>query len=397
MKDAIEIKVKEIANVIQKSIIRNEIPEHLGLYDGKFGILIFLYYYSIYSKDSEFIQLTDNYTDKLLYELIEKKVSHTFCSGLSGILYGIDFLRLNNFVDIDIEDVEPLFNDYIIAKTDLDIQNNHHNFMHGALGAGLYFIKKRSHLEEINKLIEHLYQTAEKDKVGNRICWKSSLGLSGKRGYNIALSHGISSIILFLSRIKQADIIHPYLDELLKGSVNYVLSQEIDYNTYGCYFPCQSKEKPGKSRLAWCYGDLGVAYALWRAGKVTHNENWKNKALEVFIFSANRRSILDTMTQDAGICHGTAGIVMFFNRIYKETNLTLFKEVTDYWIKETLNYASFKEDGLVGYRTYGHDKNMEEELNPDYPPLTGIAGIGLVLLTHLHTDQPQWDELFLLS
>jgi len=390
MKSLIKIKIEKIAAAVKKGIINGGENEGLGLYSGKLGILLFLYYYSKYSKDPEYIELTDQYTDILLEKLVERKTIHAFCNGYSGILYLIEFLRLNDFVDIDIEEVEPIFEEFILQGTSFDIKNGHYDFMHGALGSGFYFLKKKTHPEEIDKLIEYLYQTAEKD--GNIFRWKSSLGISGEVGYNIALSHGISSIIIFLSRLKANHFNNTYLDELLEGAVNYVLSQEIDPKKYGCYFPSQSKDKLWKSRLGWCYGDLGVALALWQTGKVNSNEEWRNKALEVFTFSANRLSIQDAMTQDAGICHGSAGIAMFFNRIYKETGHELFLTATTYWIEETLRYATF-EDGLVGYKTY----TKEIDINPDYSLLTGITGIGLVLLSYITQDKQKWDELFLLS
>lgn len=43
----------------------------------------------------------------------------------------------------------------------------------------------------------------------------------------------------------------------------------------------ESQPQRQASRLAWCYGDLGVAVALWNAGKVLDDETLKTKAHEV--------------------------------------------------------------------------------------------------------------------
>lgn len=389
-------KIDEIANEIRKGITNNEVPEHLGLYNGKFGILIFLYYYSMHSKNVDFAKFTDNCADLWLDELTRKEISHTFCSGLSGILYAFEFLQSNNFVHIDTNEVESLFNNHIATKTNINIRHEYYDFMHGGVGPGLYFLKKNINQNIVSKLINSLYKTAEKYENEKITCWKFLVGLHEGRKYNIALSHGISSIVIFLCKTKLMDITNEYLDTLLEGSVNYILTQEINHKIWGSFYPNQSKENISKSRLAWCYGDLGVAYALWQAGKINKNEEWKNKALEIFTFSANRLSIQDAMTQDAGICHGSAGIAMFFNRMYNETHINLFKETTFFWINKTLNYDYF-DYGLAGYRTYGNDKDAEDSLNPDYSLLTGISGIGMVLLSYLYGDKQEWDELFLLS
>lgn len=385
-------KLREIASVIRNSIINNKLPDYPGLYSGGSGILLFLYCYAEYAKDAVFEKLADDFTDILLEQLFKKSITHTFSDGYSGILYLFDFFRQNGYVDIDIEEADAVFNEFIIKKTSFDLQNSNYDFIHGALGSDIYFFKKGIHPEEVSNLLNHLYQTGRKSKDNTNICWEFQLNLSGERGYNIALSHGVSSVVLFLLRLKVAGFIHPHIDELLEGTVHFLLSQEIDYKIYGSFFPNQSKANIHKSRLAWCYGDLGVAYALWKAGKVCGNEHWKAKALDVFLFSASRRSFKDAMINDAGICHGTGGLAMFFNRIYKETKNEVFKETADFWIKETLNCASF-EDGLAGYKSYDPIIHFK----PDYSLLTGIAGIGLVLLSYLNQDEQAWDELFLLS
>lgn len=393
MKEAIETKLNQIAQCIYEGINNNSISNMIGVYNGNFGILLFLYYYSAYSKNQKYIELTDMFADRLLDRLGKSSDTHTFCSGLSGVLYLFNFLRKSEFVDIEIEEIEDVFHNYIIRSTDLDIQRHYYDFMHGALGSGLYFLEKGNRPKEIYKLIDFLYETAEKNEDEKIFCWKSSIGLSGEIGYNIALSHGISSIVLFLSRVSLKGFSHPHLSELLTGSVNYLLSQEIDPAIYGSYFPSQSKEKILKGRLGWCYGDLGVAYALWFAGKASGIKQWQEKALKAFNFSTTRKSIQESMVADAGICHGSSGIAMFFNRMYLETKDEIYKAAYHFWIGETLNQARF-EDGLAGYRTYGKD---EHDLNPDYSLLTGIAGIGMVLMSYLMEDNQAWDELFLLS
>jgi len=76
---------------------------------------------------------------------------------------------------------------------------------------------------------------------------------------------------------------------------------------------------------------------------------------------------------------------MFF-----QTQCDEFKESVSYWIKQTLNFSRF-EDGLAGYKSW-----MKDALVCDDSFLTGISGIGLVLLSHIDTNQHDWDEMLLL-
>ena len=169
------------------------------------------------------------------------------------------------------------------------ILNGNYDYLHGGLGVVKYYCDDA---EFVNRALEALEQTAEK---GDRIYkWKSSLGQDKGIGYNICLSHGMSSIVSVLSLLESEGINRERRDRIIRHTCNYILSQEIDHVKYGAFFPSQSLENnPGDdnhySRLAWCYGDLGVATSLWQAGKALHNREWQEKALEVLRFSTSRR------------------------------------------------------------------------------------------------------------
>jgi len=242
-----------------------------------------------------------------------------------------------------------------------------------------------------------LQTTAE--KIVNGVKWKSILNLETKKtGYNISLAHGMSSIAVILSKlyaIKELD--QKMIKTLLQGCVNYILEQEIDKDKYGSFFPSiaiESMDAVSISRLGWCYGDLGISMALWQAGVALQNESWKNKALEVLLFAAEkRRDLQKNYVVDAGLCHGASGIAHIFYRSWWNTRMPEFKKAADYWMNETLKMATF-EDGLAGYKTwYGKEKGWVNS----YSLLEGIAGIGLALLTYYHEVEPTWDECLLLS
>lgn len=392
MKDAIRLKLDQIAECIYNKIqIENPMSTN-GLYSGNFGILLFLFYYSRYSQNPKYISLADSFSEDLLNKLGSSIGIHTHCSGLSGILYLFDFLREYEFLDFDIDEVEADLENYLIREMRKDIQNQNYDFMHGALGVGLYFLRKNKSELVIRELIDFLYSTAEIDNENKIAKWKSVINIeTNKIGYNIALSHGISSIVIFLSRVIESGSEDVRVYKLLEGAVNYLLSQEIDCELYRSHFPNQSKENITKSRLAWCYGDLGIALSLWQAGKVNNNNLWKNKALDVFTDSIERLSPNENYVFDAGICHGSAGIAMIYRRMYIETDRNEFLSATNYWLNQTLNNSRF-EDGLAGYKTYEKDT-----WTCSYSLLDGIVGVGLVFTSYLLNDGQEWDEVFLLS
>lgn len=395
IRTAVKLKVEAIAEEIYRKIQKQQKEKTLGLYDGDFGVLLFILYYAKYSKDQRFISTAEVYAEDLISQLT-KINSPTFCTGLSGILYLFEFLREKEFIDIDVNECQDKLHNYLTYQMQKYIQNKQYDFMHGAIGIGLYFLKKQTNEQQVQDIINFLYVTAEKDDVKNTLKWKSIINYDTNYiGYNIALSHGISSIAIFISRILKSNIKNEHATKLLQGSINYILSQRIDPHKYGSFFPSHSLDNltdisQQGSRLAWCYGDLGIAIALWRAGKNSETTQWQNIASKIAEDSTNRLYKPKNRVIDAGICHGSAGIAMLFNRMFLETRESKFKEATIYWLKQTLYFARF-EDGLAGFKTFQKDWVI------DYSLLTGISGIGLVLTSYLMNDSQDWDELFLLT
>lgn len=395
MRIKIEEKLNQIATAIYNKINLQHPTDTLGLYNGQFGILLFLLYYSRYSNISHYNSYTEVYAEQLLNKLASNLPTHTFCSGLAGILYSFEFLRQNNFINLDISEVENDFENYLLQKMEQEIAINNYDFMHGALGIGLYFLKKEKKEKYIKKLIDFLYNTAEKNQDKTLFKWKSIVrNEKNEKEYNIALSHGMSSILVFLSYVIDYKMKDERIFEMIKGTANYILKQQIDYKIYGSYFPSLSSENKSplrKSRLAWCYGDLGIAVSLWQTGKRINCEEYKQKSIEILLHSTTRLSLKDNFVFDAGICHGSAGIAMIYNRMYKETKIKEFLNAFNYWIEKTLEFSTF-DTGIAGYKYY-----VSNTWKNDYSLLTGVSGIGLVLLSCLEKKESNWNEMLLIS
>lgn len=104
--------MNEIANKICDYVDRVNIAD-VGLYSNIMGTTFFLAYYSKYS---------DNKKYKLAYEKISNicldRIScgiyyHTYCSGVAGTLYGINHLKKNDFLDIDISEAQEYYSNFL--------------------------------------------------------------------------------------------------------------------------------------------------------------------------------------------------------------------------------------------------------------------------------------------
>ena len=392
----LEDKIHEIARLLADGTEISDIKNSgIGLYTGKLGILLFFAHYARRFPNESNSRILDRYTEECCDDLCNNMVySYTFCSGLAGAMSSIRLMSELSLIDLDISEMETQYKPVMLRQ--MGIFFNHRpgsfDFMHGALGIALHY---KADPDFINKTVNWLDENANRDDGFTK--WKSVLNDKGKIGYNIALSHGMSSIVLVLCRLYGAGDRRKQIEELVSGTVGYILSQELDRTVYGCCFPSQSTENGGdihKSRLGWCYGDLGVSVALWRAGVTFGRQDWKEKALDIMWFTATRLDPKDNGISDAGLCHGSSGVAMMFKYMYDETGEERFAKTAQYWADVTLGLA-VHEDGPAGYKRYTLEFTPPWE--PSYTLLEGIAGIGLSLMSMLDMKRKSaWTDLFLL-
>lgn len=395
----IQNRLSQIAETFLSNLDSQDRYQHPGLFEGDAGILLFLAYYANYNKEKQYTDLLDRHLELCLEQNSRIIPEYSFCNGICGILYNLFHLQQKGFIDVETDEARQYYREYIARKMSADISNGQYDFMHYALGAAIYFLKtepgeSQNHLDDFIRI---LYKKREKNN--GQVKWLSNMNITGRYEYNIGMAHGMSSIVIFLCQAISTGINREICEELLDQTVRYILAQEIDHLQYGSYFPTTSIESQypdlQKSRLGWCYGDLGVATALWRAGKTMEKEYWKKKALEIFEFNTTRTALESNNVMDAVICHGTAGIAQIFRRMHLETGNQKFLDTSTYWIQETLKMAKW-EDGVAGYKCWlGKDYGG---WGKSYSFLEGIAGIGLALLAAIGEESfSDWDEIILLS
>lgn len=210
-------------------------------------------------------------------------------------------------------------------------------------------------------------------------------------GYtNLGLAHGIPGVVAILARYVTAGVDAPRARLLLDGAADYLRSVAGPQagNRYVAWLP----SRPGTTcRVAWCYGDLGVAVALMSAAAATGRDDWRRDALE-FAHGMAARPIESSQVIDAGLCHGAAGVAHLFNRLAQATGDSAFAMTADAWFDHTL--AIRRSDGLAGFpRALYNDGNPTWEPSADL--LNGATGVALALHAAISPIEPAWDQLLL--
>ncbi|HEU4727821.1 MAG TPA: lanthionine synthetase LanC family protein, partial [Kofleriaceae bacterium] len=160
----------------------------------------------------------------------------------------------------------------------------------------------------------------------------------------------------------------------------------------GMRFPAWLPTQPEwTSRVAWCYGDLGVSVALLSAATATGRDDWREDAIELARESA-RRPPESSQVIDAGLCHGAAGVAHLFNRLAQATGDAELARAADAWFVRTL--AMRRDDAIAGFpRAQPKDGAAGWEAVPDL--LTGASGVALALHAAISAIEPAWDQLLL--
>ena len=383
-------KINQIIEVIENS---NGSKSWNG-FEGRLGYAIF--YSSLFQMcgDNKYKENAINLLDlEVLYYNLLKGRFNTFWSGFSGLSWTIKYLSKTNLIT---NDYNICYFDPYLLKVAYRVMKKKNDFLNGSLGIFNSLIASSNELLNKSyavKLIESLYG-ARIVKGEKSICWvQDSLH---PNIYNLSLSHGMSSIVILLSKIHKKGVEREKCAELIEGAVNYILAQKLPQSNYTSVFgnyALECMEKPHSSRLAWCYGDLGIAVALWNASQALVRKDWENEAKVLLRHASARRDMKENGIIDACFCHGTSGIAHVFNRMWKETEMPECRDAAAYWISQTLSIAKFK-DGLAGYKTWqGAKRGFQNE----YGLLEGIVGIGLALLSYISEDNLTWDECLLLS
>ena len=387
-------KLDEIASILFS--YKNNLSEKICLMEGKAGIVIFLIYFAKFKNDKKYHDRAYKLINEIIDAINNSDIYPTFSNGLAGIYWMIEKLLKDGLINqINVKKINHL-DEYFYKLMLYDIQNMRYDYLHGAIGYGMYFFNKENDYiidGYISDLVDKLELISE-DESNKAKKWISILSVEKKeRIYNLSLSHGIASIISFLSWAYSRNINAIKAKKLLDNAINYLFQNTLDEGSSISIFPSYvsiSGEKK-QSRLSWCYGDLGIGISLLLTSRRAADKKLENKAIEILKHTTKRKRMKENYVQDAGLCHGTAGIAHIYNRLYNYTAVEQFKEAALYWFKKTLKSACFN-DGYAGFKAKRLDL-FENEIGL----LEGIAGIGLSILAGVSNIEPKWDQCLLLS
>jgi len=264
----------------------------------------------------------------------------------------------------------------------------------GLVGIGVYGFERSDHeggRRVAMRVLDHLEQLARPTGAG--IAWFTARQLLpdwqravAPDGYiNLGLAHGNPGVVALLARYVVAGIEPERSRALLVRAMDYLLAVEPrrERGRFPSWYP--SNGETGSTRLAWCYGDLGVAMAFLAAAHATGNVEMAR--------TCATRTLTEASVHDAGLCHGTTGAVHLFNRLWHATGEDVFAVAARAWIDHTL--AIRNAHWIAGFPAAAREPDATIAWNPDDSLLAGASGVALALHAAISNIEPSWDRMLL--
>jgi lantibiotic modifying enzyme len=330
-------------------------------------------------------------------------------SGFTGIAWTLDHLRgtLPSLAEDSGEDPNGEIDEALLGYLDQSPWTADYDLISGLAGYAAYGLGRLDRpggRAVLARALARLEESRE-DRDGGVTwhtppsllpAWQRELNPSGY--YNLGLAHGVPAVLVVLARAAAAG--HEAARPVLEQAVAWLLAQRLPPGLGGCFanvVPAgDASREPTASRVAWCYGDLGLAVALLITAREAGRPDWEVHALDVARCAA-AQPLEAAGVRDGGLCHGAAGNAHLFNRLYQATREAVFREAA-------LRYTDLLLDlrregrGIGGFEAWMPGREDAGEPWRTVPGLLeGGAGIALALLALLHPVVPAWDRFLLVD
>jgi lantibiotic modifying enzyme len=279
----------------------------------------------------------------------------------------------------------------------------------GLVGYGVYALERLprpSGRSMCARVVNHLHASARRRRPG--VAWWSdprwlprAERTEPNLDWNLGVAHGVPGVVALLSRAVVADLdatTHALARELLERSVTWILAQELPASAEGAFpYAVGRNLARAPARLAWCYGDVGVAATLLLAARAAGDADWERAAMRIAL-RAVARSERSAGVEDAGLCHGAAGVAHIFHRLYRATGEERLADAARGWFARALAMRT-PGRGVAGFRSHRADAAAGSRFRSDATFLTGAGGIALALLAAIGAAEPTetgWDRVLLL-
>lgn len=350
--------------------------------------------------------------------LATEPLMSSFYSGFTGIAWAVDLV--DGLLGTEGGDRNDDIDQAVTRLVQRYPETGPYDLINGLTGLGVYALARWPRpcaAQCLLGVIGQLDRRARHDRDG--VSWWTPPEWQGQRRelylpgrVDLGVAHGIAGVIPFLARVHRLGLARQTVRPLLDGAVSWLLTHMVDTASGPTvpFFVAKGLEATGveatgveasgaeasgvgsgPARSAWCYGDPGVAAALLLAARDVGEPAWMAMATDLALRAAARPPD-QTRVEDAGLCHGSAGLAHLFNRMYRMTAEPALAGAARFWVERTLDLCSAPASG--------RDAAFAAVPKPPWKGpglLEGAAGVALALAAASTTVEPVWDQMLLVS
>ncbi len=391
----------DVAEALNGEVERVGPDSDPSLNDGTAGMALFFGYLASATGDEGWSACAHRLIDQAIDAVAERPLNAWLHGGFAGVGWTIKHLEGLLFEEADDED--PI-SEMLSEMLEHPVERGDFDLIKGLTGFGVYALEalpRPPARRLIEQVIGRLAEMSE--PVGGGLSWFTppetlppwQLEHAPHGYYNLGVAHGVPGVISFLAACDAAGVLPREHRPMLEGAVDWVLRQKQGGEDWS--FPLWIAEgvTPCPARVAWCYGDPGVAAALLAAARNAGNAAWEAEALAI-ARRATKRPIEESRVVDASICHGAAGLGHLFNRMHQATGDPLLGETARGWFRHALDLRRPGE-GVGGFLSWASEDPTEPKWAPTPGFLVGGAGVALALLAAVTPREPAWDRALAIS
>lgn len=380
-------------------------PSQPFLSGGHAGRALFYGYLGEAWPDRGFDTIAMEHLERAIDQAAELSMRAGLYSGFTGIAWVTEHLQAGLLGDDDDDPnlaADELLRDYLATTPWPD----DYDVIGGLAGCGIYGLERMPRAiatDILTRVVERLHEIAVHDRAG--IAWHrkpeflppEARSRSPNGFYDLGTAHGVPGVLAVLAGALAAGIAGDLAKPLLEGAWQWMMANRLPPDAETTYAYSISERPLVPARSAWCYGDPGVACAMYGAARHIGNTAWIDDALAIARRAAVR-PVERCGCMDAGLCHGTAGLALIYHRLWHETGEMIFADAARLWYRKTLELRR-PGKGIAGFQAYypGAVPGQSTDWVDDRSFLTGAEGIGLALLAAISTVEPAWDRLLLVS
>jgi hypothetical protein len=372
-----------------------------SLATGEAGLALFFSYLDAARPGAGYADLGAARLDRAIDQIANSLQRVGLYQGFVSIAWAVEHLRDRQEPDDPNEEIDEVLLKLLAAPpwyVGYDLTN-------GLAGLGAYGLERwpaASGVACLARVCERLEEIAVPQEVGlawptvewHMQPWEKESFPQGM--LNLGVAHGLPGVLPVLAQALAVGAAPESARPLLRGAVEWLLSSKLPAGG-DSVFPnaLGPGAEPKPARAAWCYGDPGIAAALWITARAAGEAAWEAEALDLARIAA-RRPPETTAVRDAGLCHGAAGLGHLYNRLHQATGDPELLAAARAWMARALDLWE-PGKGVGGFVSWEPDDAGRFGWRDDPTLLTGAAGVALALLAATTAIEPAWDRFLLLS